>query len=93
MGKALRLKPDAVRWREIDSEVIAVDLVGSTYLSTNESGMYLWRRLAEGASREELADELAARFSIGAERARGDVDAFLAALAERGLLEEHDEAG
>lgn len=90
--KALRLKPDAVRWREIEREVIAVDLGSSTYLSTNESGSFLWRRLAEGTTRGELAAELQERFSIDSQRANLDVERFLQSLSERDLLEDVDEA-
>jgi hypothetical protein len=91
--RARRLKADTVRWRELDREVIAVDLGSSTYLSTNESGLVLWRRLTEGATRAELAADLQERFSIGTQRAEADVDAFLSALAERDLLEDVDEEG
>ncbi|HEV3477917.1 MAG TPA: PqqD family protein [Gaiellaceae bacterium] len=89
--RAQRLRPDALRWREVDREVIAVDLGSSTYLSTNESGLVLWRRLAEGATRRELAAELQERFAIDASRAEIDVDNFLRALAERDLLEDVDD--
>lgn len=92
-ARDLRLKPTAVRWREIDGEIIAIDLGSSTYLSTNESGSFLWRRLVDGASREQLAAELQERFSLDADRAQADVDAFLRGLTDRGLLEETDEKG
>jgi hypothetical protein len=83
----LRLREDAVRWREIDREVVAVDLESSTYLSTNESGVRLWRRLAEGATTEQLVDELVAAFGIDRERATADVRSFLEPLEARNLLE------
>jgi hypothetical protein len=76
-----------VRWREIDGEVVAIDLDASTYLGTNESGVYLWRRLAEGTTREELVAELVERFGIQRERAETDVDRFIEALIARNLLE------
>ena len=89
--KAIRLKPEAVRWREIDREIVAVDLGSSTYLSANESGSILWRRLAEGASRADLVAELQRHFSLDAAQAGSDVDTFLQALASRGLLQDADE--
>lgn len=82
----LRLREDAIRWREIDREVVAVDLVSSTYLSTNESGVRLWRRLAEGATSEELVDELMGAFGIDRKQATADVCDFLDALEARELL-------
>jgi hypothetical protein len=82
----VRLREDAIRWREIDREVVAVDLVSSTYLSTNESGVRLWRRLAEGATSEELAHELMHAFGIDRKQATADVQDFLDALEARDLL-------
>lgn len=82
----LRLREDAVRWREIDREVVAVDLVSSIYLTTNESGVRLWRRLADGATTDELVDELVEAFSIERERAAADVRSYVDALDARNLL-------
>jgi hypothetical protein len=83
----LRLRKDAVRWREIDREVVALDLDSSMYLGTNESGVSLWRRLAEGATAEQLVDELVSAFGIEPERATADVCSFLDELEARNLLE------
>jgi hypothetical protein len=82
----LRLREDALVWREIDGELVAVDVGASTYLAANASGTVLWRLLAEGATGEQLAEALVDRFGIELERARDDADAFVGALAERGLL-------
>jgi hypothetical protein len=82
----LRLREDAVRWREIDREVVAVDLVSSIYLTTNESGVRLWRRLADGATTDELVNELVEAFGIERERAAADVQSYVDALDARNLL-------
>jgi hypothetical protein len=83
----LSLRDDAVRWREIDREVVAVDLESSMYLGTNESGVLLWRRLAEGATTEQLVGELVTAFGIEPERAAADIRSFLDELEARNLLE------
>jgi hypothetical protein len=83
----LRLRTDDLSWREIDDEVIAVDVETSTYLGTNKAGALLWRRLgSRGATRQELADLLVQTYGIEPGRARADVGAFLDDLAARGLL-------
>ncbi len=87
MTTTIRLRSDAVRWREIDREVVAVDLGRSDYVSTNESGLLLWRRLAEGTTREQLVDELVGAFGIEPHRAAADVGRFLDELDARNLLE------
>ena len=83
----LRLRRDGLKWREIEGEMIAVDVRTSTYLGANASGMALWRGLADGASREQLVDRLVGAFPVERDRAIADVDAFLADLRANGLLE------
>ncbi len=82
----LRLRDTDLHWREIDGEVIALEARGSTYVAANGSGTVLWRALKDGATRDALADELVRTYGIDRDRATGDVDAFVAALAEQGLL-------
>jgi hypothetical protein len=82
----LKLREDALVWREIDGEVVAVDVDASTYLGANLSGTLLWRLLADGASRDELVDALVEGFGIDVDRARADTEAFLASLSARSLL-------
>ena len=87
MSEHLRLRSDAVAWREIDGEVVALGLESSTYFGTNSSGTVLWRRLAEGATRAELVGDLVTTFDLETAHAEADVDGFLADLRTRGLLE------
>ena len=82
----LRLREDALVWREIDGELVAVDLGASAYLGANPSGTLLWRLLVDGATLDELAGALVERFGIDSERAHTDADAFVGSLAARGLL-------
>jgi hypothetical protein len=82
----LRLRRDGVAWRDVDGEVVALDEHAAVYLAANPAGAVLWRSLAGGATREELAAELALAFGIDTDRAAADTDGFLADLSERGLL-------
>jgi Coenzyme PQQ synthesis protein D (PqqD) len=83
----LRLRHDGVAWKDVDGEVVALDEHAAVYLAANPAGAVLWRSLALGATREELAAELVREFGIDADRAVADLDAFLADLGGRGLLE------
>ena len=82
----LRLRPDALVWREIDNELVAVDMASSSYLSANRSGALLWQMLAAGTTHAELVNGLVERFGISSDRAASDVDAFLNGLEDRALL-------
>jgi hypothetical protein len=80
------LRAEKAPWREIDGEVIALDLESSRYVALNPTASLLWQRLAAGATREQLVDTLLDEFEVARDRAAADVDAFLAELSERGLL-------
>ena len=82
----LRLNETAMSWREVDGEIIALQHASSEYLSTNGTGVLLWKSLANGASREDLVELIVREFGIDEGRATADTDAFLGALAEHGLL-------
>ena len=90
MTRKLTLRGDDLAWRTVDDELIAIDVRDSTYLSSNDSGLLMWNQLAQGTTREELAASLVAEYAIDAATASHDVDAFLADLKERGLLDEAD---
>jgi len=90
MSKRLSLRGEDLAWRTVDDELIAIDVRDSTYLSSNDSGLLMWNTLAAGTTKEELVASLVDAYGIDAARANQDVDAFLADLKERGLLDEAD---
>jgi hypothetical protein len=83
----LKLRGDALEWREVDSEVVVLVKSSSTYIAVNSSGAAIWPALAAGASRDELVSLLRAEFEVDADRAAADVDSFVHALSAQDLLE------
>jgi coenzyme PQQ synthesis protein D (PqqD) len=86
MPGTLRLRDTDLEWREVEGEVVALDLRSSNYVAINQSGAKLWEALASGATREQLIDILVAEFAIARELAGSDTDAFVQMLAEQGML-------
>jgi len=82
----MRLRTDGLTQREIDGETVMLDLVTSTYLTTNPAGTLLLNRLIEDRTREELSDALMSDYDIDRAQADADTDAFLTMLADKGLL-------
>lgn len=82
-----RLRDNDLTWMEVQGELVALDADASTYLSANDSGLTLWQALADGATREQLVAVLLDAYDVDEARAGADVDAFLADLRERGLVE------
>jgi Coenzyme PQQ synthesis protein D (PqqD) len=86
----MRLRDDALEWRAVQGEVVAVDLRRAAYLAVNQSGATLWPLLAEGVERADLVRALADKFSLGEQDAEADVDAFLSVLREHDLIVDED---
>lgn len=54
----------------------------------NETGAFLWERLAAGdVSREELLQAMLSEFDVSSEVALGDIVAFEKKLSQNGILE------
>lgn len=84
----MRIKSERLAWREIDGELVALDLDRSTYFTANDTASALIKCLAEGSrSKAELVQLLLDGFEVDGETARIDVDRFVDFLDAQGLLE------
>jgi Coenzyme PQQ synthesis protein D (PqqD) len=86
VGMQWQLRDGDLDWREVEGQLVALDLRQSRYLAVNRTGRVLWAALAEGATRDELIERLIEAFAIDRSRAAEDVDAFTADLESRDLL-------
>jgi hypothetical protein len=84
----LRLRAEDLVYQESDGETVLLDLRTSTYLVVNPTGTVVFPALVDGATRDQLLEAVLDAFDVGAERACADLDAFLADLEGRGLLEQ-----
>ena len=85
----LRLRDRNLSWREIDEEILVLDLEAAAYISVQGAGRTLWPLLVTGATRSQLVTALTAKYEIDDEVAVRDVDLFVADLKERGLIDQH----
>ncbi len=83
----LQLRADDLAWQDLDGEIVALEPNASLYLTTNAAGTLLWPLLARGTTRDELMQTLVAAYGLPAPDAERDVDAFVADLRERELLQ------
>jgi hypothetical protein len=87
-GDALhRLRTNELTWREVDGEIIALDLTASLYFTANRTGTLLWTHLVEGARLSDLTALLADRYTLAEADARHHVSSFVALLDSHSLLE------
>ena len=82
-----KLRGDELAWREVDDEIVVLDLRSSRYLSVNSSGAVLWPHLADGATEAELVGVLIDTFDIDADTASKDVGLFLQMCTQRDLVD------
>ncbi len=84
-GGELRLST-GLEWREVEGEIVALDLDRSVYLAANASGALMWRQLSTGATRDGLIELLAQTYALERGTAERDVDAFLSELQRHGYV-------
>jgi len=84
----MRLRENGVTWQEIDGELVILDLVSSTYLTTNGSGAFVAKLLETDRSAEDLTTALVTEYGVERAVAARDTEAFLAELRRRELLVE-----
>jgi hypothetical protein len=86
-GELIRLRREALTWREAEGEIVLLDQRTWTYLSVKGAGLALWPQVVAGAPETALRDRLVDRFGIDAAQAEDDVRRFVAMLREHGLLD------
>jgi hypothetical protein len=86
-GGLFQLRDAAVSWRDVDGEVVALNIATGAYFTLNGSGRLLWMALAESSSAEQLGELLVSTFGISTEQARSDAIDFLNDLMDRELVE------
>ncbi len=84
----MKLKEPDVVWREVGDEIVILDTRSSEYLSLNDSGAVLWARLSDGATDQDLRQELVSKFGIDEDLAERDVNEFLASLRRLDMLDD-----
>jgi len=56
-------------------------------INLSESGAFLWRRMSEDSTKEQLVRFILEEYEIDEQTAETDVSEFIAMLAEKGLIE------
>jgi len=87
-GTLFRFRRDDVVWRDVDGEIIVLEVESGMYLNLNRSACVLWKALDEPVSVMGLVDLLVKSFGVSEAQAATDVHAFLEDLDRRSLLEQ-----
>ena len=87
-GARFRLRDNAISWRDVEQEVIVLDLESGDYFSFLGSARTIWLALSGGSSLDEAAALLVETYGIGHGDAASDVVEFVANLERRGFIEQ-----
>lgn len=80
----LHLSPDALS-RELDGEVLVLDLKTSLYFGMTGTAARIWQLLETGHDRDAIVAALSREYGEAADAIATDVDLFLGDLVARGL--------
>ena len=73
-------------WRRVDEEAVILDLETSVYASLNNTATFVWARLGEGLSAEEIAEGLAEDYEVNPNEALKDVERLISEFSQQKFL-------
>ncbi|KKL57578.1 hypothetical protein LCGC14_2234020 [marine sediment metagenome] len=77
---------DGVVSAPLDDEIALLNFSSKMYFTLNATGAYIWSRVQEPRSTEEIATAVSEEFNIDFNEAMADVQELLSALHESGLV-------
>ena len=88
-GDRFRILP-TVKSRQLDDELILLDMSGGEYFSLNASGASIWRGIERGLALGDIDKELSADWPVAAEERWRMIISVVDELLARGLVERHE---
>lgn len=76
----------SVRTRELDDELIVLDLNQGEYYSLNPAGAEVWKALEAGQGLDWIRDQVVSRWPVPPEEGMAMVSSVLQDLLQRGLI-------
>jgi hypothetical protein len=86
MYSSVQLRSDVRSLIDADGAVL-LDLRNGTYFSLNNLGADIWRQLEAGEGLTNIQTAIAARYGIASDLVKEDIQAFVADLAQRRLID------
>lgn len=83
---AFRVASSNIHSQIFDDEAVVMDMTSGLYFSLRGAAAAIWSAIEAGATREQTAAALSARYDAPAEAIAAALDETLAALGEHGLI-------
>ncbi len=85
ISEGYELKEIAGSYVVLPTGAAAVDFNG--IITLNETGVFLWKKLIDGADKQSLCDAICAEYEIDEQTAMTDIEAFLQKLTDNNCLD------
>ncbi len=89
LDSQIRIHPDVV-WRDVDGEIVLLNVVSGQYFGLDEVGSRVWLLLQQdgeaGAALSVLRDRVVAEFDVDAPTALADLTSLFKQLLEQQLV-------
>jgi hypothetical protein len=79
---------DNIAWRNINEEVVILNLKSGEYFTLNDVGQVIWLAITDKNNIEEIRQKVVDNFDVSPENAAKDIDKFLTGMLNEGLLHE-----
>ncbi len=79
-------RSDHAMARELDGEIIILDVPSGRYFGINDVGALVWGLLDGTRDRDAIVDAVTAEFDVDRDTAAADLDALLDQLVDAGLV-------
>ena len=79
-------RSDHAMARELDGEIIILDVPSGRYFGINDVGAVVWGLLDGTRDRDAIVDAVTAEFDVDRDTAAADLDALLDQLVDAGLV-------
>ena len=80
-------RSDNAMARQVDDELVILDINSGRYFGLNEVGTFIWDCLEGDCSREDIVDAIVAAYDVDRIEASTDADELVGQLIDRGLVE------
>jgi coenzyme PQQ synthesis protein D (PqqD) len=78
---------DGVIWRDLEGNVVILNVDSGVYFGLDGSGGQIWRELVDHGSVEKAFESLKQQFDIGPDELRHDLDDLVDQLVGKGLVQ------
>jgi hypothetical protein len=84
---ASRVRPNQrVLFQKLDQEAVLLHLDSGIYFGLDRVGMDIWMQLADSNSLQEVAQNIAGRYTVSKEQSEQDLIGLIEKLLEHGLV-------